>query len=150
PPRSDVHQAGPAARLLAQHLPGAAVRRRPPLHPGSRPARRGIVRAVIEADLGRPVDELFASFQDRPLSAASVAQVHGCVLPDGREAVVKVQRPELRATVTADLRIQWRMMRLLERLSGFARNANVTGAIEDLHAVTFNELNFTLEAQRQS
>ena len=108
------------------------------------------VRAVIEADLGLPVDELFASFEARPLSAASVAQVHGCVLPDGREAVVKVQRPELRATVTADLRIQWRLMRLLERWSGFARDANVSGAIEDLHSVTFNELNFTLEAQRQS
>ena len=86
-----------------------------------------VVRAVIERDLGRPVDDLFASFEDRPLSAASVAQVHGCVLPDGREAVVKVQRPELRATVTADLRIQWRLMRLLERLSGFARDANCHG-----------------------
>ncbi|HYT39445.1 MAG TPA: AarF/UbiB family protein, partial [Acidimicrobiia bacterium] len=108
------------------------------------------VRAVIERDLGRSVDDLFAHFEDHPLSAASVAQVHGCVLPDGREAVVKVQRPELRATVTADLRIQWRLMRLLERLSGFARDANVTGAIEDVHALTFNELNFTLEAHRQS
>jgi predicted unusual protein kinase regulating ubiquinone biosynthesis (AarF/ABC1/UbiB family) len=52
--------------------------------------------------------------------------------------------------VTADLRIQWRLMRLLERFSGFARDANVTGAIEDLHVVTCNELNFSLEAQRQS
>jgi predicted unusual protein kinase regulating ubiquinone biosynthesis (AarF/ABC1/UbiB family) len=115
-----------------------------------RPLDATVVRAVIERDLGRPVDELFASFWDRPLSAASVAQVHGCVLPDGRQAVVKIQRPELRATVSADLRIQWRLMRLLERLSGFARDANVTGAIEDLHVVTFNELNFTLEAHRQS
>lgn len=108
------------------------------------------VKAVVEKDLGRPVGELFASFEDSPLSAASVAQVHGCVLPDGRQAVVKVQRPDLTATVTADLRIQWRLMRLLERFSGFARDANVTGAIEDLHVVTFNELNFTLEAERQS
>jgi predicted unusual protein kinase regulating ubiquinone biosynthesis (AarF/ABC1/UbiB family) len=108
------------------------------------------VKAVVEKDLGRPVDELFAGFEDAPLSAASVAQVHGCVLPDGRQAVVKVQRPDLTATVTADLRIQWRLMGLLERFSGFARDANVTGAIEDLHVVTFNELNFTLEAQRQS
>jgi predicted unusual protein kinase regulating ubiquinone biosynthesis (AarF/ABC1/UbiB family) len=114
------------------------------------PLDAATVRAVIEGDLGRPVGELFAAFDDRPLSAASVAQVHGCVLPDGREAVVKVRRPELQATVTADLRIQWRLMRLLERCSGFARDANVTGAIEDLHAVTFNELNFTLEALRQS
>ena len=114
------------------------------------PLDAATVRAVIERDLGRPTGELFASFEDEPLSAASVAQVHGCVLPDGRAAVVKVQRPELRPTVTADLRIQWRLMRLLERFSGFARDANVTGSIEDLHTVTFNELNFTLEAHRQS
>ncbi|MEW6472335.1 MAG: AarF/UbiB family protein [Actinomycetota bacterium] len=108
------------------------------------------VKAVIEQDLRRPVSELFASFEDEPLSAASVAQVHGCVLPDGRQAVVKVQRPDLTATVTADLRIQWRLMRLVERFSGFARDANVSGAIEDLHVVTFNELNFRLEAERQA
>jgi predicted unusual protein kinase regulating ubiquinone biosynthesis (AarF/ABC1/UbiB family) len=76
--------------------------------------------------------------------------VHGCVLPDGRQAVVKVQRPELHTMVIADLRIQWRLMRLLERFSGFARDANVTGAIEDLHVVTCNELDFMLEAQRQT
>ena len=44
----------------------------------------GVVRAVIAADLGRSADELFTFFEDVPLSAASVAQVHGCVLPDGR------------------------------------------------------------------
>jgi predicted unusual protein kinase regulating ubiquinone biosynthesis (AarF/ABC1/UbiB family) len=114
------------------------------------PVDVAVVRRAIEADLGRPVDELFASFEDRPLSAASVAQVHGCVLPDGRQAVVKIQRPGIRPTMISDLRIQWRMMRLLERLSGFARDANVTGAIEDLHEVTCNELNFVLEAHRQS
>lgn len=114
------------------------------------PLGAATVKAVIERDLGRPVGELFASFEDEPLSAASVAQVHGCVLPDGRQAVVKVQRPDLTATVTADLRIQWRLMRLLERFSGFARDANMTAAIEDLHEITFNELDFTLEAQRQT
>jgi predicted unusual protein kinase regulating ubiquinone biosynthesis (AarF/ABC1/UbiB family) len=108
------------------------------------------VKAAIEADMGRPVEELFASFEEQPLSAASVAQVHGCVLPDGRQAVVKIQRPGLREIVTKDLRIQWRTMKLLERFSGFARDANVTGAIEDLHQVTFNELNFVLEAHRQT
>jgi predicted unusual protein kinase regulating ubiquinone biosynthesis (AarF/ABC1/UbiB family) len=114
------------------------------------PLDAATVRAVVERDLGRPVSQIFARFDDRPLSAASVAQVHGCVLHDGREAVVKVQRPEIRETVASDLRLQWRLARLLERFSGFARDANLTGAIEDLHTVTFNELNFTLEAHRQS
>nr|BAA76335.1 transposase [Rhodococcus sp. CIR2] len=61
-------------------------------------------RRVIEADLGHPVDALFASFDDVPLAAASVAQVHGCVLPDGREAVIKVQRPDIFRRMVVDLR----------------------------------------------
>lgn len=114
------------------------------------PLDAATVRAVVEADLGRPVGEIFATFDDRPLSAASVAQVHGCVLADGRDAVVKVQRPGIAATMKADLRIQSRLVKILERFSGFARDANLTGAIADLADVTANELNFAVEAQRQS
>ena len=53
-------------------------------------------RRIIEEDLGRPPEEVFRFFDDRPLSAASIGQVHACVLPDGREAVVKLQRPGVR------------------------------------------------------
>ena len=64
--------------------------------------------------------------------------------------MVKLQRPGIRATMTADLRIMRRMVRQLERFSGFARDANLTGFVEDLHALTFNELNSALEAHRQT
>jgi predicted unusual protein kinase regulating ubiquinone biosynthesis (AarF/ABC1/UbiB family) len=107
-------------------------------------------RNIIAADLGRPPEEIFASFDDVPLEAASVAQVHACTLPDGRDAVVKVQRLDIRETMATDLRITYRLARLLERLSGFARDANVTGAIEDLNEVTAHELNLAVEAQRQA
>src|SRR5690606_25976940 len=63
------------------------------------------VHRTIESDLGRPIGELFASFDDVPLSAASIGQVHACVLHDGREAVVKVQRPSIREGMTRDLRV---------------------------------------------
>jgi predicted unusual protein kinase regulating ubiquinone biosynthesis (AarF/ABC1/UbiB family) len=106
-------------------------------------------RSIIEQDLGRPPSEIFAHFEDRPLSAASVAQVHACVLPGERQAVLKLRRPAIRSTMATDLRIIRRLAGVLERLSGFARDANLTGAIEDLHVVTFNELNFALEAHRQ-
>ncbi len=52
--------------------------------------------------------------------------------------------------MATDLRLMRRLAKVLERVSGFARDANLTGAIEDLHAVTFNELNFALEAHRQA
>jgi predicted unusual protein kinase regulating ubiquinone biosynthesis (AarF/ABC1/UbiB family)/CBS domain-containing protein len=106
-------------------------------------------REMIRADLGRPPAQIFKSFDDTPLSAASVGQVHACVLPDGREAVIKLQRPNIRRRMTTDLRIMYRLASTLERHTNFAKSANAVGVITDLHANTFNELNPALEAYRQ-
>ena len=62
------------------------------------------VRRTIEAELGRPVAALFASFDDSPLAAASLAQVHRARLADGREVAVKVQYPEVARLVGLDIR----------------------------------------------
>ncbi len=107
-------------------------------------------KELIRRQLGRPVTELFKSFDEEPLAAASVGQVHACVLLDGRDAVVKLQRPDIRARMTTDLRIMHRLARILERFSRTARSSNVVGVVEDLHAVTFQELNPVVEADRQT
>lgn len=112
------------------------------------PAAR--VRAVIEADLGHTVDALFAEFDDEPLASGSVAQVHRCRLTDGREAVVKVQRPGVRDRMLVDLRLAYRMAMMAERCSARARTANACGVVRDLHAVTAVELNSALEAHNQA
>jgi predicted unusual protein kinase regulating ubiquinone biosynthesis (AarF/ABC1/UbiB family) len=106
------------------------------------------VRRMVAEDLGHPPQQIFREFDDHPLSAASIGQVHGCVLPDGREAVVKVQRPAIRDRMTTDLRIAYRLAQLFER-TRWGRSANATGIIIDLHALTFQELNPALEAFRQ-
>src|SRR5581483_5949309 len=98
-------------------------------------------REMIRLDLGRPPAQVFKSFDETPLSAASIGQVHACVLPDGREAVIKLQRPNIRARMTTDLRIMHRLAKTLEHWFEFARNANAVALVEDLHAVTFQELN---------
>jgi predicted unusual protein kinase regulating ubiquinone biosynthesis (AarF/ABC1/UbiB family) len=107
-------------------------------------------REMVRRDLGHAPAALFKRFDDAPLSAASIGQVHACVLPDGREAVVKLQRPNIRRRMTTDLRIMHRLARTLEKHFEFARNANVVGLVEDLHAVTYQELNPALEAWRQA
>ncbi|SDI49012.1 Predicted unusual protein kinase regulating ubiquinone biosynthesis, AarF/ABC1/UbiB family [Rhodococcus triatomae] len=106
-------------------------------------------RRVVEEDLGYPVDELFDEFDDRPLAAASVAQVHACTLPDGRKAVLKVQRPDIFRRMVVDLRTAYWGARHLERLE-FFRIANATAIIRDLHAATMTELNSAVEADRQA
>jgi predicted unusual protein kinase regulating ubiquinone biosynthesis (AarF/ABC1/UbiB family) len=106
-------------------------------------------RDMIRRDLGQSPSALFKRFDDVPLSAASIGQVHACVLPDGREAVIKLQRPNIRQSMTTDLRISYRLAKTAERHFEFARNAAVIALVEDMHAVTYQELNPALEAYRQ-
>ncbi|GAB4586859.1 AarF/UbiB family protein [Nocardia sp. IFM 10818] len=107
-------------------------------------------RAIVEADLGKPISELFRSFDDEPLSAASIAQVHACVLADGRPAVVKVQRPEIARRMIVDLRSAMKLARALEKRSENARVANAQAVVRDLYEATVAELNFLIEADNQS
>lgn len=106
-------------------------------------------REMIRRDLGLAPHAVFKHFDDTPLSAASMGQVHACVLPDGREAVVKLQRPNIRRRMTTDLRIAFRLARTLERHFEVARHAAVVALVVDLNHVTCQELNPALEAWRQ-
>jgi predicted unusual protein kinase regulating ubiquinone biosynthesis (AarF/ABC1/UbiB family) len=111
------------------------------------PAREA--RRIVAEDLGVSVDEVFKEFDDTPLSAASIAQVHACVLPDGREAVLKIQRPAITDRMNRDLRIIYRISRLIEKTKQ-GKLVNPVAIVQDLHQVTNEELNFALEAHRQS
>jgi predicted unusual protein kinase regulating ubiquinone biosynthesis (AarF/ABC1/UbiB family) len=113
------------------------------------PVPAPMARRVIEEDLGVDIETAFAAFDDRPLSAASIAQVHACTTHDGRDAVVKVQRPNIAQRMNRDLRIIYCVARLLDRVKQF-QGANFPAVVEDLHQVTNEELNFALEAHRQT
>jgi predicted unusual protein kinase regulating ubiquinone biosynthesis (AarF/ABC1/UbiB family) len=62
-----------------------------------------LAKEVLRADLGRPVEELFARFSDEPMAAASIGQVHHAVLHDGREVAVKIQYPGAAEAIRDDL-----------------------------------------------
>jgi len=61
-------------------------------------------RGFIESELGAPIDELFKEFEDRPIAAASLGQVHRAILHNGEKVVIKVQRPGLKKLFDIDLR----------------------------------------------
>ena len=73
------------------------------------------VRATIEAELGTPLPELFPSFGETPLAAATIAQVHEATMQDGRHVAVKVQRPGLQAIITTDIAALTYLVALGER-----------------------------------
>ncbi|MFD4366897.1 ABC1 kinase family protein [Rhodococcus sp. NPDC058521] len=113
------------------------------------PFPASVARSRIEEDLGHTIDVLFTEFEDRPLAAASVAQVHACTLRDGRRAVIKVQRPHIAERMLVDLRAAYWGAGILETFE-FFRIANATAIIRDLHAATVTELNSAVEADRQT
>ena len=74
------------------------------------------VRSTIEAELGAPLQELFASFNETPIAAATIAQVHEATLKDGRHVAVKVQRPGLEKMIATDIAALRYLVALGERL----------------------------------
>lgn len=80
------------------------------------PFQGAIARATVAEELGRPVAELFQDFEDRPVAAASIAQVHYAVTAEGREVAVKVLRPGIEAAFARDLTLFAWLARLGLRL----------------------------------
>ncbi len=104
------------------------------------------IRAVVEDDLHAPIGEIFASFEEEAMASASIAQVHRATLPDGTPVAVKVRRPDIVATVQADLRILYTLARLVEgrlALPGIYTPANI---VSEFDAALNQELDFFQEA----
>ncbi len=108
------------------------------------------IREAIEASLGATIDSLFESFDDQPLAAASIGQVHRAVLrhEDGpQQVVVKVQRPGIRTTVASDVELLHHLARLVERTIPESRTYAPRGLVEQFDRAITAELDFTLEAE---
>lgn len=110
------------------------------------PEAFGRIRSIVEADLGRPLDAVFAEFDPEPLAAASIAQVHAARLASGEEVVVKVQRPGIEALVAADLAALAWLAPVLERRTPTASLANLPAYVELFAETIVEELDFRLEA----
>jgi ubiquinone biosynthesis protein len=105
------------------------------------------VRATVEGELGCALEDVFSSFERRPLAAASIAQVHAATLHTGEQVVVKVQRTTVAELVTLDLEVMaWLAPFLVGRLP-FAALANPPALVELFAETISEELDFRLEAQ---
>jgi len=109
------------------------------------PVATARVTQVIERELGRPLADVFAAFDPRPIATASLAQVHGAVLANGDDVVVKVLKPGINERVRIDLtflRLTARVVDVLPVLRGL----DVGAVVDELSRTAIDELDLTREA----
>jgi len=118
----------------------AKLQDRVPPFPGS------IARENIERAYGRPVTEVFAEFDETPLAAASIAQVHVARLLDGKEVVVKVLRPGMRERIGRDLEVSYALAGLAHSYWSEARRLRPLEIVAEYEKTILDELDLMREA----
>ncbi|MCJ7700338.1 MAG: AarF/UbiB family protein [Anaerolineales bacterium] len=106
---------------------------------------------VAEADLGGPLQTFFLDFQEKPLAAASLGQVHQALLhqpeDEFQQVVVKVQRPHIDKIIETDIAALQTVGKWIKRYKPVARRADVPGLLKEFAAVTYDEINYLAEGK---
>lgn len=106
-------------------------------------------RAIIESNLRQPIETLFASFDDEPLAAASIAQVHSAVLHSGQSVVIKILRPNIRKKIQQDIDLLYALARLAE-YNTTLRRLKPKAIIREFEISLTDEIDLQLEAGNAS
>ncbi|HKW11628.1 MAG TPA: AarF/UbiB family protein [Gemmatimonadaceae bacterium] len=105
------------------------------------------VRATIEAELGARISKLFEEFSDDPIGSASLGQVHAATLRDGRDVVVKVQRPHIREQLADDIEYFREFASFLNAHTEIGARVDMLGIIHQLERALVDELDYRIEAR---
>jgi ubiquinone biosynthesis protein len=136
---------GQIASTRADVLPPEWVEEFKKLQDMVQPFPYGDVRQVMEKALGAPLEDRFASFDEKPVASASIAQVHYAVLRDGTEVAVKVKRPGIDKVISSDMAVMDTFARLLERYVPASRRYRPREVVGEFARVIRNEQDLTLE-----
>ncbi|MBU1429952.1 phosphotransferase, partial [Myxococcota bacterium] len=110
------------------------------------PLPEGVARGALFASLGQPIEDVFEAFDDAPLACASIAQVHTARLKTGEEVVVKIQRPNVKKTISSDLHILYFIARQMEAAIPEAGAFNPVAIVREFERAIVKELDFRFEA----
>jgi predicted unusual protein kinase regulating ubiquinone biosynthesis (AarF/ABC1/UbiB family) len=105
------------------------------------------VEQCIESELGARVQKLFQSFDEKPLGSASLGQVHAARLRDGREVVVKVQRPGLREILVDDIEFFRELAQFLSSHTSAGDRIDLVGIVQQVERSLIDELDYRTEAR---
>ena len=105
------------------------------------------VKQIVESELGVRLSKGFSYFEEEPIAAASLGQVHRAALRDGREVVVKVQRPNIASQIAEDFEVLLQISAFLERHNDWSRRQRLNEIVEQLRVSIQHELDYEREAQ---
>ncbi|AIT09253.1 ubiquinone biosynthesis protein UbiB [Candidatus Francisella endociliophora] len=140
---------GQALSVRADLLPPEVIKEVSKLQDNVPPFDNKIAAAQIEKAAQKPIDEIFKSFEHTPLASASVAQVHGAILKDGEEVVVKVLRPGIDKILKLDTSLMLFFATLLSKLKEIRRFKPVE-IVKEINQSFFDELDLVREAANAS
>ncbi|GGN46205.1 ubiquinone biosynthesis protein UbiB [Novosphingobium indicum] len=138
---------GQGLSLRRDLLPDRYIAALSKLQADARPFPQAAARHEIETGLGKPIHDLFSSFDETPLAAASIAQVHRAQMPDGREAIIKVRRPRIRSQIDRDMRALIGLLRLLCAMSSRIARFEPVRLAHEIWTNLRRETDFRLEAR---
>ena len=109
-----------------------------------------LARQIIETALGQSIDQVFAEFEPTPFASASIAQVHGARLHDGRKVVVKVLRPNIYSVIRRDLGLMYIIANRFERYWSLGRQLRATEVVHEFEKTILDELDLMREGANAS
>jgi ubiquinone biosynthesis protein len=112
-----------------------------------RPFPYADVEKTIHEELGQPIERLFTEFDERPLAAASIGQVHRATLPNGRRVVVKVQRPNAPRQIEADLSLMYQAAKLAKERIRALDFIDTNEIVDEFARSIRQELDYRMEAR---
>ncbi len=115
-----------------------------------RPIDFSDVVSVLESEYGADYREVFGSLEESPIGSASIAQVHAAVLKNGRDVVVKVQRPGIYERMSQDIRLLHKASAVIKIFGRAGQVIDINSVLDEIWAVTKQEMNFMTEAEHIS
>jgi len=150
----DIEALGPTFIKLGQLLSTRADLLPPPyvealarLQDDVEPFSYAEVVGIVEEELGVRLSKAFAEFDEKPIAAASLGQVHRAVIRSGRIVAVKVQRPNIRERVLEDLNALDDLAPLLQKFTTVSRTLDVPRVLEEFRRTMLRELDYRQEAR---
>ncbi len=105
------------------------------------------VREIVQEELGGDLEEIFCHFEDSPLAAASIGQVHKAILRSGEKVAVKIQRPNITTIIETDLEILQDLAALAEHRLEWAARYQIRDMVEEFSKSLRAELDYTIEGR---